>query len=90
MDPDFATLLGNVLQHGSHVGLIVALFVAYKAGITATKAVKLLDDINTKIGAGTEAVLRYGPVLEQKLEAVHDDIGRLPLELVKLSMLRKQ
>ena len=74
----------KLLQGGGSALLPLALWLAYKAIKTGEDAVDTLKRIETANVAVKTTLDDHHERVEHKLDDIHDDLGRLPLELIRL------
>lgn len=87
MDSSTLTTIGDLLAHGGNIGILIAVFIVGRASArltsAATKALETLEEIKDSLNASRLDTRVFAHKATSKLNAMHTDIERLPLQVAK-------
>jgi hypothetical protein len=89
MDAETLKLLEALSTHGSNLGVLVAVWLASRAVLYALRAVRALEQIVVLLTARETSEKERNSKQTDLLHDIHDDITRLPLELVRVVQLKR-
>ena len=83
MDTETLKLLISLGEHGGSVAMLIAVFIGGRASRMAQEAVKTLKNIESGLVSGLSELRMQAAKTEDKLNAIHEDIEKLPLALFR-------
>lgn len=84
MEPDFLSIaLDAAAKHGGKVGLLIGIWIAYIVSRKIGEVVETLKEISSDLKFTGRETRQLGERVEGKLELMHSDLQRMPIEIVR-------
>ena len=84
MDTETLKVLIALGEHGGSVAMLIAVFIAGRASRVAAEAVENLKAIRVGLDKGFAEMARRDGDSDEKLDAIRNELSRLPLQIVSI------